>query len=435
MIKDKKNEIIEDVMSEFEVNHKGVHTETQHFKCVRDTGYNFDAIVSDLEQGGTKNVEYVAQRYWEGAITKKVQSSYNLPENERIVPQSNLGRGEQIYAIEVNKLLEKRLHKEDVDKSKVSLLINTINEIVLYGGEAEWQKKWSDLVRLRDGREVGIKKLFYEWNDEMDIIRKIQKCQRVWDHKTPMMKEVIDYLLWTAQNAPSKQHEAYYDIYWTADRKVLEELSNYTWGTTHSRTPPSTWKNSQQNADMYMLFVAKEPDTQLNCNADGTLKGNATAARWENAYVSIGIAIGLVMRAAAKIGYATGGNKSHNDMNGDDFWEKKLGILDEVNNGEKQIAYGIGIGIPKEGVERYESDQTLLAIGAANGSNLSLDSFKLDKHPRTGKKFRKIKIVDIKKDAGKKIQDPYGNWHAIPHKADIKINTMRVRHINCTEIK
>ena len=76
-----------------------------------------------------------------------------------------------------------------------------------------------------------------------------------------------------------------------------------------------------------------------------------------------------------------------------------------------------------------------MAIGAANGSNLSLDSFKLDKHPRTGKKFRKIKIVDIKKDAGKKIQDPYGNWHAIPHKADIKINTMRVRHINCTEIK
>ena len=76
-----------------------------------------------------------------------------------------------------------------------------------------------------------------------------------------------------------------------------------------------------------------------------------------------------------------------------------------------------------------------LAIGAANGSNLSLDSFKLDKHPRTGKKFRKIKIVDIKKDAGKKIKDPYGDWHVIPDKADIKINTMRVRHIKCIEIK
>jgi len=416
MIKTKKTEIIEDVLSKFEVKHKGVHTETQHFKCVRDTGYNFDAILADLEQGGTKNVEDVAKRYWAGTV-------------------SNLGPGEQIYAIEVNKLLEKRLHQEDVDKVQISLLINTINEIVLYGFEDEWQKKWGDLVRLRNDRETGIKKMFYEWNEEMNIIHKIQKCQRVWDHTKPMMDEVVDYLLWIAQNSPSKQHEAYYDIYWTTNRKVLDELSNYTWGCTHNRIPPSTWKNSQQNANMYIVFVAKEPNTQLNCNADGTLKGNATAARWENAYVSIGIALGLVMRAAAKIGFSTGGNKSHNDMNGDDFWEKKLGILDEVNKGEKQIAYGIGIGYPKEGVERWESDQTELAIGAANGSNLSLDSFKLDKHPRTGKKFRKIKIVDIKKDAGKQIKDPYGVLHTIPDIADIKINTIHNREIKAIEIK
>ena len=284
-------------------------------------------------------------------------------------------------------------------------------------------------------KQTKIKHMFYDWDDEMAIMRKIQKCQRVWDHSKEIHPELIDYLLWTAQNAPSKQHEGYYDVYWTADRKVLDELSKYTWGTTHSRNPPSTWRNSQMNANLYILFVAKEPDTQLNCNADGTLKGNATAARWENAYVSIGIALGLVMRVAAKLGFATGGNKSHNDMNGDDFWEKRLGILDEVNDGKKQIAYGIGIGFPKEGVERYESDQTELAIGAANGSNLSLDSFKMEKHPRTGKKFRKIKIIDIKKDAGKKIQDPNGRWHEIPDRADIKINTMRARNIKAIEIK
>ena len=298
----------------------------------------------------------------------------------------------------------------------------------------EWQKKWGDLVRLRNDREVGIKHMFYDWNEEMDIIHKIQKCQRVWDHSKPMMEEVVDYLLWTAQNSPSKQHEAYYDIYWTADRKVLDELSKYTWGCTNNRVPPSTWQNSQMNANMYMLFVAKEPDTQLNCNADGTLKGNDVAARWENAYVSIGIAMGLVMRAAAKIGFSTGCNKSHNDINGDDFWEKKLGILEDVKAGKKKITYGIGIGYPKEGVERWESDQTELAIGAGNGSNLATD-LTLDKHPRTGKQFRKIKIVDITKHAGEKIQDPNGDWHVIPEKADIKINTMRVRHINCTEIK
>ena len=53
MIKN-KDEIIEDVLSEFQVKHKGVHTETQHYKCVRDTGYNFDAIVADLKSGGIK---------------------------------------------------------------------------------------------------------------------------------------------------------------------------------------------------------------------------------------------------------------------------------------------------------------------------------------------------------------------------------------------
>ena len=247
------------------------------------------------------------------------------------------------------------------------------------------------------------------------------------------MKEVIDYLLWIAKNSPSKQHEAYYDVYWTADRKVLDELSKYTWGCTHSRNPPSTWRNSQMNANLYILFVAKEPDTQLNCNADGTLKSNKTAARWQNAYVSIGIGLGLVMRAANKIGFATGANKNHNDLNGDDFWEKRLGILDEVDKGEKQIAYGIGIGFPKQGVERYESDQTLLAIGAANGSNLSTEDFNLDYHPRTGKKFRKIKIVDIK--TTNRAQDPYGVWHDIPNRADIKINTMRKRDIKAIEIK
>jgi len=148
MIKDK---IIEDVMNEFEVKHKGVHTETQHFKCVRDTGYNFDAIVADLKSGGIKNVLEVAKRYWQGT-------------------KSNLGEGEQNYAIEVNNLLEKRMLKEDRDQAdKVTLLIKVMNEIVKFGfKEVDQQTK--------------IKHMFYDWNEEMDTIRKIQKCQRVWDH-------------------------------------------------------------------------------------------------------------------------------------------------------------------------------------------------------------------------------------------------------------
>ena len=283
-------------------------------------------------------------------------------------------------------------------------------------------------------REERIKHMFYGWDEEKEILREIQQCQRNWDHKHQPHQEAIDYLLWTANNSPSKQHEGYFDLYWTADRKVLDELSKYTWGTTHSRTPPSTWRNSQMNANLYILWVAKEPWTQLNCNADGTLKSNDKAARWENAYVSIGISLGLTMRAAAKMGYKTGANKSHGDMNGDDFWEKRLGILDDVKKGTKKIAYGLGVGRPQDGRPRWESDQTELAIGAGNGSNLATD-LSLKKHPWKDKNHRHIKIIDITKDAGKTIKDPYGRDHKIPEKCEIKINTIRERKQNIFEIK
>ena len=285
-------------------------------------------------------------------------------------------------------------------------------------------------------REERIKRMFYGWDEEKDIIREIQKCQRNWDlTKPPIHQELIDYLLWTAQNSPSKQHEGYYDLYWSADRKVLDELSKYTWGTTHTRNPPANWRNSQMNAYLYILWVAKEPDTQLNCNANGTLKPNDDLNRWHNAYVSIGISMGLTMRAAAKLGFATGCNKSHNDMNGDDFWLKRLGILEDdmKNPPTKRITYGLGIGYPQKDRPRWESDDTELMIGAANGSKITTTG--QEKHPRSGKKMRKAKIVDIKKDAGKIIKDPYGNEHLIPEKAEIKINTIRKRNIKIIEIK
>jgi len=260
----------------------------------------------------------------------------------------------------------------------------------------------------------------------------MQKCQRNWDYSKTIHPELADYLLWHAENAPSKQHEAYYDVYWSIDRTVIQECSRYTWGSTHSRNPPSTWRNTQANANMYMLFVAKEPETQLNCHADGTLKSNKDPARWENAYVSIGIAMGLVMRAANALGLVTGCNKSHGDMNGDMFWERKLGIEEDVLAGRKKIAYGIGIGYPQEGRARWETDDHELAIGAGNGSNLTTD-LNMDTHPVTGKKMRKVKIVDI--STTDKEVDPYGAEHQIPDESSIKINTMRKRIINVREIK
>ena len=291
-------------------------------------------------------------------------------------------------------------------------------------GSEDWtRKKW----------EEWFKKTMYSFDKERDIILNSQKCQRNWDTTKKILPEVRDHLLWIAQNVPSKQHEAYYDVYWTDNREVLEELSNYTWGNTHSRMPPSNWKNTQQNASLYILFVAKEPETTYNCNADGSIKDNQHPERWLNSYVSIGIAMGMILQSANRLGLSTGCNKNHNDINGNDFWENKLNILDDVSRGIKKITYGIGIGFPQKDKPRYWSDQTELMIGAANGSKITLTN--QETHPRTNKKMRKAKIVDITKYVGKMVEDPYGNLHKIPEVSLTKINTPRLRNIKLIEIK
>jgi len=291
---------------------------------------------------------------------------------------------------------------------------------------------------LPEDRIRKIMGMFYDWDKEREVLNNIQKCQRNWDYskfniENQTHREMIEELLWVAQNTPTKQHEGYYDIYWTADRKLIQEMSRYTWGNTHRREPPSNWRNSQANASVYIIWVAKEPNSQLNSNADGTLKDNKHHERWLNAYVSIGISLGLTARAAAKMGFATGFNKNHNDLNGDDFWEKKLGILDEVNEGTKRVTYGLGIGYPQQNKERWESDETELMIGAANGSKITLIG--QETHPRTGKKMRKAEIIDIRGKENQKVKDLYGNEHIVPEKVEFKINSFRKRGINIIEIK
>ena len=287
--------------------------------------------------------------------------------------------------------------------------------------------------------EDKIKNMFYDWDSEKTILRQMQKCQRNWDYekfdveKKPVLKEMIKELLWVATNSPTKQHEGYFDVYYTADRKIIQEISKYTWGYTHSRNPPATWRNSQSNASIYFLWVAKEPNSQLNSNADGTLKSNTDKNRWQNAYCSIGISLGLTMRAATKMGFHTGANKSHNDLNGDDFWPKKLGIFEEVKNGTMEICYGLGVGYPQEDKPRWVSDEKELMIGAANGSKITTTG--QETHPRKGLKMRKAKIVNIEEMGGKYAMDPYDNLHKIPKTADMKINSNRWRGIKIKEIK
>lgn len=295
---------------------------------------------------------------------------------------------------------------------------------------------WKDVLDASEtkGRTVNerVKNLFYSWDHERQLMLRMQQCQRNWDYSKSIHPEVIDHLLWVAQNVPTKQHEAYYDVYWSADRKVVSELAKNTWGHTYSRNPPATWRNAQANANMYMVFVAKAPPTMYNCNNDGTPKKANDWARWENAIVAVGMALGMVMRSAHEMGLWTGCNKSNGQGPDCDYeWEKRFGIYDDVVAGTKKIYYGIGIGYPQEGRPRWETDETELCIGAANGSNLTLkegDHF----DAITGRKLRQCKIVDIR--TTDKAVDPYGNIHHLPEIGSHKINTVHPRDIKCIEI-
>jgi hypothetical protein len=393
---------------------------TEFDKCSRDLSYIVRALANCLKNNNTLAIDHISGIFVSNGILQLKSTVVEL----------------EAYDVLLTELKEILIDVENDAFDFCELIILRLKDNLANRSNSLFEKENGfNLQGL--ARETKVKYMFYDWDKEMEIVRNMQKCQRNWNHSKTIHPEVIDWLLWHAENAPSKQHEAYFDVYWSADRKTLDELYQYTWGTTHSRNPPSTWRNSQANASMYILFVAKEPSTQLNCHADGSLKSNKDPARWENAYVSIGIAMGLVMRAANALGYSTGCNKSHGDINGDMFWEKKLGILDQVKAGTMKIAYGIGIGFPQEGRSRWETDQTELCIGAGNGSNLTtLDETSpdwQDRHPVTNKKFRKVKIVNI--HSANEAIDPYGNVHQIPDEATIKINTMRKRDIKIVEIK
>ena len=295
----------------------------------------------------------------------------------------------------------------------------------------------NDDISINIEHENRIKHMLYGWDDEKRIMLKMQQCQRNWNLSYVMRDEVTNYLLWIAKNAPSKQHEAYYDVYYSTDRATIEYLYQYSWGSTHRKNPPAMWRNSQMNASLYMIFVCKQPPTMFNCNNDGTLQNPWGDSRWENSIVSVGMAMGLVMRAANKMGLNTGPNKVK-DLGPDyDFeWEKRLGIYEDVKAGTKKIFFGLGIGMGNAGRPRWESDDTDFAIGASNGHNVTVKYDDPDYEPKmkNGQDKRKIKIVDIKEFGGQTLIDPYGNRQVIPTEHSIKINTIYNRDIKAIEI-
>jgi len=269
---------------------------------------------------------------------------------------------------------------------------------------------------------------------EKEKIRRLIRCQRNWDYSIPIPKEHIEHFLWVAVNAPSKQWQAYYDVYYFKDRNVIKEFYKSTWGATHDRKPPSNWRNSQMNAGLYILFVAKHTVPMYNCYNDGSKAKQTDQHIWDNAYTHIGLALALVSKAAADLGYYTGYNKNNGHAPDYDYeWEKKMGIHKDVIEGKKKLTFGVGIGHPQKDRPRNQSDDYELAIGASNAHNMTFD--KDGVRSKEKGKWRKCRIIDVRTANDIEI-DPYGNKHEIhkTRKPEHKINSYQHRDIKCIEI-
>jgi hypothetical protein len=390
----------------------------EYDKCARDMSYILKSLAYCLDDGDRTAIESLSRMFFTRGVLQLKSVGVEFEAYDFIVEEiENLFKSHNIDPKAI-------LHVKHVFVDFKQYLLN---------GQASNH----DTMPRNVDRETRIKHILYGWDDEKYIMKGMQQCQRNWDLSINIPQEAIDYLTWIAKNAPSKQHEAYYDVYWSTDRDTIDYLYQFTWGSTHRKNPPAMWRNSQMNANLYMIFVCKQPPTMFNCNNDGTLQDAFGESRWENSIVSVGMAMGLVMRAAHKMGLKTGPNKVK-DLGPDyDFeWEKALGIYDDVKAGTKRLFFGLGIGMPNQGRPRWESDDTEFAIGASNGHHVSTKWKDEDWDPLTpgGKEKRKIDIVDIREYGGQTLTDPYGNEQEIPTCHEIKINTVYERDIKVIEV-
>lgn len=200
-------------------------------------------------------------------------------------------------------------------------------------------------------------------DDQKTFVEKIKKCQRNWQNIT-IPKEHIDHFIYLATNSPSKQYEAYFNVYVVTNKQTLKDLLEHTWGFTfpidegYKQEIACCTRNPQVGASAYILWTRKDPDTNRNFYKTGEQKANNVQSRRDNAFASIGISMALVAYSAATLGYDTAFNKNHSKPDEDGYWKKTLGISDN-----EEITYGLGIGKGKEGYTHNDSDEHRLMVG------------------------------------------------------------------------
>jgi nitroreductase len=215
-----------------------------------------------------------------------------------------------------------------------------------------------------------------------DILETIKRCQRNWNLDKSIPREHIEHLIDVALNTPSKQYEPYYDLYVLENRELISELLDYTWGFTYKindDTPEdevtTIFRNPQMGANVYFLWVRKDPSTMRNFNRDGTKRDIDYKGRYENAYTAVGISMGITAFCAASLGYVTGFNKNHDHPEIPEYWKNRLDIPKD-----KEILFGLGIGFPQDDKKWNMTDERECLVGKENRKKVNLDNDEFINH-------------------------------------------------------
>ena len=229
-------------------------------------------------------------------------------------------------------------------------------------------------------------------------IRSARQCQRNWDLTKTVPDEHIDHWIDLATHAPSKQDEAFFDLYVLTDREKIDFLcKEHSWGFT-MLPGVNDWvtRNPQMGANVLFIFNRKMPSIEIRNNEkDGSFREYNHPHRVNNQYTSIGIASGIVTFSANQMGYVTGYGKNfgfiEEPKHSQDVWGEVLGIPKEENH----LTYSVGIGYPTEGLLWNESkDNKEFLVGGPVNYEVRTATYDY-KYSQYSKTKRDIKVVKI----------------------------------------
>ena len=195
-----------------------------------------------------------------------------------------------------------------------------------------------------------------------------ERAQRNYDLSKPVKDEDIKTLIHAARKAPTKQNETHYQIDVITDiitiRKIYDTTKHFTvWSMedfdkifndsdeSGLKTDPNYQvKNSQILAPLLFVYSLDSGDLRGGHHHAAGLKAaseRAKAKLLEQRSYSIGLSTGQLILSASLLGYKTGICSAFDGNDVDDI----------LNITESRLL--VGIGYPKEGLERSTALETL----------------------------------------------------------------------------